>query len=110
MSSIEWEQQWDAAQTVQQHLVVDGIVPSSLSGGGGVDGTVPGDRVGWAATGVFDDAQDLPVEEHDMGATRCREVRGRVDGVRVTVRAFRPVVRSDVQQVGTVADLTGADS
>ena len=100
-----WDRAVMVARTVTESLALDEITPITLSvTAHSIDISVPWDLVGWAATGIFDDAQDLPVKE----TYRCREVTGMVDGVPVTIRAFQ-CETSPKPATSTVADLLKTD-
>lgn len=100
-----WDRAVSVARIVTWSLAVDEITPTTLSvTARSIDVSVPWDQVGWAATGVFDDAEKLPVRE----TYRCREVTGMVDGVPVTIRAFQ-CETSPKPATSTVADLLKTD-
>ena len=108
MTDEKWQKMWDAAQTVQQHLYVDEILPRRLT----VDQwqiavSVEWDQLGRAATSIFPDAETLPITKFATGEYDHCGVTGDVEGVRVTVATARKC--SPPQPAGTVADLLRAD-
>lgn len=100
-----WDRAVMVARTVTESLAMDEITPITLSVDAyHVDVSVPWDLVGWAATGIFADAQDLPVRE----SYRCRDVTGMVDGVQVTIRGFQRET-APKPETSTVADLLAGE-
>lgn len=97
----KWDRAAGVARIVMTSLAMDEITPTTLSVTAySIDVSVPWDQVGWAATGIFNDAQKLPVRE----TYRCREVTGVVDGVQVTIYGFLRET-SPKAAISTVADL-----
>ena len=100
-----WDRAVMVARIVTGSLAVDEITPITLSvTAHSIEVTVPWDQVGWAATGIFADAQDLPVRD----SYKCRDVTGMVDGVPVTIRGFQGAT-DPKPATSTVADLLKAD-
>ena len=104
MTDEKWQEMWDAAQTVQRHLYVDEIIPSSLTvDQWEVSVSVEWDQLGRAATSIFEDAGTLPIDTWTVGGFDFCAVRGRVEGVEIDVKTWRASRRP--QPAGTVADL-----
>lgn len=100
-----WDRAASVARIVMVSLAVDEITPVTLSvTAHSIDVSVPWNEVGWAATGMFNDAENLPVRE----SYRCRDVTGMVDGVPVTIRGFQGAT-DPKPATSTVADLLKAD-
>lgn len=100
-----WDRAAMVARTVVESLAMDEITPITLSvTAHSIDVSVPWEQVGWAATGMFDDAEKLPVRERE----RSREVAGVVDGVQVTIYGFLRETSPNAA-ISTVADLLKAD-
>lgn len=103
--AVRWDRAAMVARTIMKDLAVDEITPITLSvTAHSIDVSVPWEQVGWAASSIFNDAQDLPVRE----SYRCREVMGTVGGVPITLRGFQDAT-SPRTAISTVADLLEAD-
>lgn len=108
MNDEKWQEMWDAAQTVQRHLYVDEIIPSSLTvDQWTVSVSVEWDQLGRAANSIFEDAGTLPIDTWTAGGLDFCAVRGRVDGVEIDVKTWRESSRP--RRTWTVRDLLAGE-